>query len=111
MVGAHVRGGPRGPSWHPPCGLRPTDGLGASCSGWGDCGFRLAEEIGRRRFGRGTLGMPKAGRDTGGCQLFVSLIPTPHLDGRYAAFGEVTLGLDVLDKLEPGDKILKATVR
>ena len=55
--------------------------------------------------------MPKAGPDTGGCQLFVSLVPTPHLDGRYTAFGRVVSGMEVLDALEPGDKILKARVR
>jgi peptidyl-prolyl cis-trans isomerase B (cyclophilin B) len=55
--------------------------------------------------------MPKAGKDTGGCQLFVSLVPTPHLDGRYTAFGRVAEGLDVLDLIEPGDKILRARLK
>ena len=77
-------------------------------SGWGDDGWRLADEINRVPFERGTVGMPKAGKDTGGCQLFVSLVPTPHLDGRYTAFGRVVSGLDVLDRLEPGDKIIRA---
>jgi cyclophilin family peptidyl-prolyl cis-trans isomerase len=55
--------------------------------------------------------MPKAGKDTGGCQLFVSLVPTPHLDGRYTVFGRVVSGLDVLDLIEPGDKILRARLQ
>ncbi|TPW19127.1 MAG: peptidyl-prolyl cis-trans isomerase B (cyclophilin B), partial [Elusimicrobia bacterium] len=80
-------------------------------SGWGDAGWRLADEAGEPHFTRGTVGMPKAGPDTGGCQLFVSLVPTPHLDGRYTAFGQVVEGLDVLDRLEPADRILKATLR
>ena len=80
-------------------------------SGWGDAGYRLADEVGRMRFTRGTLGMPKAGKDTGGCQLFVSLVPAPHLDGRYTAFGRVVSGMDALDALEPGDLILKASLR
>jgi cyclophilin family peptidyl-prolyl cis-trans isomerase/HEAT repeat protein len=80
-------------------------------SGWGDAGWRLADEAGEPSFARGTVGMPKAGPDTGGCQLFVSLVPTPHLDGRYTAFGRVVEGLDVLDRLEPSDRILKATLR
>jgi cyclophilin family peptidyl-prolyl cis-trans isomerase/HEAT repeat protein len=80
-------------------------------SGWGDAGWRLADEINRLPFQRGTVGMPKAGKDTGGCQLFVSLVPTPHLDGRYTVFGKVVQGLDVLDLLEPGDKILRARLR
>ena len=80
-------------------------------SGWGDAGWRLADEINRLPFERGTVGMPKAGKDTGGCQLFVSLVPTPHLDGRYTAFGRVVSGRDVLDRIEPGDKIIRAFLK
>ena len=80
-------------------------------SGWGDDGFRLVDEVNPRPFLRGTLGMPKAGPDTGGCQLFVSLVPTPHLDGRYTAFGRVISGMDALDALEPGDLIRSARLR
>jgi cyclophilin family peptidyl-prolyl cis-trans isomerase len=49
--------------------------------------------------------MALAGPDTGGSQFFVTLAPQPHLDGGYTAFGEVTEGLEVLDRLEPGDAI------
>ncbi|MCX5797654.1 MAG: peptidylprolyl isomerase [Elusimicrobia bacterium] len=77
-------------------------------SGWGDAGFFLRDEISPLRFERGTVGMPKAGKDTGGCQLFVTHVPTPHLDGRYTVFGRVVRGMDVVDRIEPGDKIVKA---
>jgi len=50
--------------------------------------------------------MPKVGKDTGGCRLFISLVPTPHFDGGYTAFGKAISGMDVVDRLEPGDKIL-----
>jgi cyclophilin family peptidyl-prolyl cis-trans isomerase/HEAT repeat protein len=80
-------------------------------SGWGDAGWRLADEINRLPFVRGTVGMPKAGKDTGGCQLFVTTVPAPYLDGRYTAFGRVASGLEVLDLLEPGDKILHARLQ
>ena len=73
--------------------------------GRGGPGYTLRDEIGRLRFGRGVLGMALAGPDTGGSQFFVTLAPQPHLDGGYAAFGEVTEGLEVLDRLEPGDGI------
>ena len=77
-------------------------------SGWGDDGWRLADEPSPRPFLRGTVGMPKAGPDTGGCQLFISLVPTPHLDGRYTVFGRVASGIEVADRLEPGDRIVSA---
>lgn len=99
-----------GTEWHRVVTAFVVQGGDPRGSGWGDCGWRLADEKTTLPFLRGTVGMPKAGPDTGGCQLFVSLVPTPHLDGRYTAFGTVTSGLDVLDLLEPGDKIIKATL-
>ncbi len=100
-----------GTIWHRVVTAFVVQGADPRGSGWGDDGFRIVDEVNRLPFLRGTLGMPKAGPDTGGCQLFVSLVPTPHLDGRYTAFGRVVAGMDVLDALEPGDKILKARVR
>ena len=52
--------------------------------------------------------LSKAGKDTGGCQLFITLVPAPHLDGRYTVFGRVVSGMDAVDKLLPGDAIRKA---
>ena len=79
--------------------------------GWGGAGFTLRDEIGRRRFKRGTVGMPKAGKDTGGGQLFITHVPTPHLDGNYTIFGEVTEGLELVDAIEIGDRIIWAEIR
>lgn len=79
-------------------------------SGWGDAGYNLRDEINRRRFERGVVGMPKAGKDTGGCQIFITHTPTPHLDGRYTVFGRVVRGLDVVDAIEPCDRIVRARV-
>ena len=78
--------------------------------GWGDAGYYLIDEIGRRLYKRGSVGMPKAGDDSGGCQIFVTHLPTPHLDSRYTIFGEVIEGLEVVDRIEVGDRILRATV-
>lgn len=74
--------------------------------GWGSDGENVRDEINAVRYGRGTLGMPKAGKDTGGCQLFITHVPTPHLDGNYTVFGRVVSGLDVIDAIEVGDAIL-----
>ncbi len=78
--------------------------------GWGDPGYTLRDEINPRYYERGVLGMPKAGDDTGGCQLFVMHSWHPHLDGRYTAFGAVTEGLAVIDELEEGDRIFSVRV-
>ncbi len=79
--------------------------------GWGSAGFTLRDEINTRRYGRGAVGMPKAGKDTGGCQLFITHIPTPHLDGNYTVFGQVVSGMEVVDATEVGDSILRARLR
>jgi cyclophilin family peptidyl-prolyl cis-trans isomerase/HEAT repeat protein len=78
--------------------------------GWGDAGYNLRDEINAIPYVRGVLGMPKAGKDTGGCQIFLTHTPTPHLDGRYTVFGRVTDGDETIDKIEIGDKILRARV-
>lgn len=43
-------------------------------------------------------------------QFYVALEALPELDGRYAVFGQVSQGMDVIDRIEQGDRILKATV-
>jgi len=78
--------------------------------GWGGPGYTIPDEIGTRPYVRGTVGMPKSGDDTGGCQIFITHLPTPHLDGRYTVFAQVIEGLDVIDRIRVGDKILKATL-
>lgn len=76
--------------------------------GWGGGGRTLRDEINPIRFARGTVGMPKAGKDTGGSQLFITHVPTPHLDGNYTVFAQVEDGLEVIDELEVGDRIEEA---
>ncbi|MFP3941632.1 MAG: peptidylprolyl isomerase, partial [Thermoanaerobaculia bacterium] len=75
--------------------------------GWGGPGYTVRDELHRLRFRRGVVGLALAGPDTGGSQLFVALSPQPHLDGTYTAAGEVVSGREVLERLQPGDRILE----
>ena len=43
-------------------------------------------------------------------QFYVALEALPELDGRYAVFGRVTKGMDVIDRIQQGDRIIRATV-
>ena len=48
----------------------------------------------------GVLSMARAMHpDSAGSQFFIMHKTSPHLDGQYAAFGKVTEGLDIVDKI------------
>lgn len=73
--------------------------------GSGGPGTVIRDEINRRRYDRGALGMALSGPDTGGSQYFITHSPQPHLDGGYTVFGHVVSGFDVLDLIVQGDRI------
>ena len=54
---------------------------------------------------KGVLSMAHAGRDTGGSQFFLvhDRQSTAHLDRQHTCFGKVTEGLDLIEKIQPGD--------
>jgi peptidyl-prolyl cis-trans isomerase B (cyclophilin B) len=82
--------------------------------GTGGPGYTIPCETqgGNQRHERGVLSMAHAGRNTGGSQFFVchSRDNTAHLDGNHTCFGRVSTGLEVLDSILPGDKIIEITV-
>jgi cyclophilin family peptidyl-prolyl cis-trans isomerase len=79
--------------------------------GSGGPGYAIRDELNRQWYDRGAVGMALSGPDTGGSQYFLAHSPQPHLDGHYTVFGHVIRGLDVLDVLVQGDRILRITVQ
>jgi peptidyl-prolyl cis-trans isomerase B (cyclophilin B) len=79
-------------------------------TGSGGPGYHIACETsgGNQRHDRGVLSMAHAGKDTGGSQFFVCHCRegTAHLDRMHTCFGKVVQGLEVIDKIKAGDKIL-----
>lgn len=60
---------------------------------------------------RGAVAMARSqSPDSASSQFYFSLTDAPFLDGGYAVFGYVKQGMDVVDKIEQGDRIEKATV-
>jgi cyclophilin family peptidyl-prolyl cis-trans isomerase/HEAT repeat protein len=78
--------------------------------GEGGPGYTIRDEISQRPYLRGTMGMALEWADTGGSQFFLTHSPQPHLDGRYAVFGQVVRGLGVLDSIQPDDVIVRVRV-
>jgi peptidyl-prolyl cis-trans isomerase A (cyclophilin A) len=83
--------------------------------GTGGPGYKFADEFSpkRRHAKAGVLSMANSGPNTNGGQFFITLVATPWLDDKHSVFGEVTEGMDVINKIgktatsKPGDRPLK----
>jgi cyclophilin family peptidyl-prolyl cis-trans isomerase len=70
-------------------------------TGTGGPGYKFEDEINSHKVVRGALAMANAGPNTNGSQFFiVTAAAAPWLDGKHTVFGQVTKGMDVVDKLE-----------
>lgn len=83
-------------------------------NGTGGPGYTIKCETsgGKQYHDRGVLSMAHRGKDTGGSQFFIccNRENTAHLDGVHTCFGRVVEGLDVIDKIRQGDKIIKIDI-
>lgn len=72
-----------------------------SNDGMGGPGYTFKDEFNKHSLVRGSLAMANSGPNTNGSQFFiVTAASTPWLDGKHTNFGEVTAGMDIIDKIE-----------
>ena len=84
-------------------------------NGAGGPGYKIKCELdGENQYhDRGVLSMAHAGRNTGGSQFFIchSRNNTAHLDRNHTCFGKVTEGVDIVDDIRQGDRILAIEIQ
>ena len=74
-------------------------------TGMGGPGYKFEDEFNEHKLVKGTLAMANSGPNTNGSQFFiVTAEATPWLDGKHTAFGQVTSGQDVVDRISQADR-------
>lgn len=86
---------------------------GGDPKGDGTGGAPMATELNNKPFVVGSVGVARGGdiRVSNDSQFFITKTEAHHLDGQYTNFGIVTAGMEVVNKIEVGDKILGIEVQ
>jgi peptidylprolyl isomerase len=72
-------------------------------TGRGGSGQTLPAEFSNAPFKRGTVGMARASDpNSADSQFFICFAPAPFLDGQYTVWGQVTSGMEFVDKIKKG---------
>jgi peptidylprolyl isomerase len=72
-------------------------------TGRGGSGQNLPAEFSNAPFKRGTVGMARASDpNSADSQFFICFAPAPFLDGQYTVWGQVTSGMEFMDKIKKG---------
>jgi peptidyl-prolyl cis-trans isomerase-like 1 len=81
--------------------LQTGDPTGTGRGGASIYGDKFEDELhpGLKHTGAGILSMANAGPNTNGSQFFITLAPTPWLDGKHTIFGRVKSGLGVVKRM------------
>ena len=84
-------------------------------NGQGGPGYNIPAEI-KLKHTEGALAAARLSdqvnpkRDSSGSQFYITLAATPNLDGAYTVYGQVVQGMDVVKKVQRGDKIKQITI-
>jgi peptidyl-prolyl cis-trans isomerase B (cyclophilin B) len=74
--------------------------------GTGGPGYTIPAEFNSKKHLRGTVAMARSQHpDSAGCQFYICYGATPHLDRNYTVFGQVTSGMEHVDRIKQGDRM------
>jgi cyclophilin family peptidyl-prolyl cis-trans isomerase len=79
-------------------------------NGKGGPGYSFKDEPVTRKYTRGIVAMANSGPNTNGSQFFIMLADN-NLPPSYTIFGQVTTGMDVVDKIQVGDVMQSVTIK
>ncbi len=70
-------------------------------TGRGGPGYTIKDEFNSnlKHDSKGILSMANAGPNTGGSQFFITVVPTPWLDGKHTIFGKVVDGMNIIEDI------------
>lgn len=77
-------------------------------NGTGGPGYNVKAEFNAQKHLLGTVAMARSQHpDSAGSQFYITLAPQPFLDGKYTVFGQVVMGMEVVQKIKVGDKMTR----
>jgi peptidylprolyl isomerase/peptidyl-prolyl cis-trans isomerase B (cyclophilin B) len=75
-------------------------------NGTGGPGYTIKAEFNKRKHARGSVAMARSQHpDSAGSQFYITFGPQPHLDGSYTVFGQVASGMELVDRIQVGDRM------
>ena len=79
--------------------------------GTGGSGVKLPAEFSQAPFERGTVGAARASDpNSADSQFFICFAPAPFLNGQYTVWGQVTQGMELVDRIKKGDRAANGVV-
>jgi peptidylprolyl isomerase len=80
-------------------------------TGTGGSGHQLRAEFSREKHVRGTVSMARASDpNSADSQFYIMFAPAPSLDNQYTIWGQVTSGMEFIDKIKKGDPARNGSV-